>query len=132
MEEHRKNPACATCHKVMDPLGFALENFDAVGQWRTREPAGAVDASGQLADGTPVDGPVTLRRALLKHPEQFVRTFTEKLMTYALGRGLEYYDMPVVRAVATDASHNDYRFSSLVLGIVNSAPFRMKRAELVE
>ena len=88
----------------MDPLGFALENFDGIGEWRVKEPAGVVDASGQLADGTPVDGPVALRKALLKHPEQFVRTLTEKLMTYGLGRGLEYYDMPVVRAIARDAA----------------------------
>jgi hypothetical protein len=88
LEEHRRNPACATCHKVMDPLGFSLENFDATGEWRTKEPGGVVDASGQLADGTNVDGPVALRRALASHPEQFVRMLTEKLLTYSLGRGL--------------------------------------------
>jgi uncharacterized protein DUF1592/uncharacterized protein DUF1588/uncharacterized protein DUF1585/uncharacterized protein DUF1587/uncharacterized protein DUF1595/cytochrome c len=132
MEEHRANPACATCHRVMDPLGFSLENFDATGQWRTKEEAGPVDASGRLADGTEVDGPVALRQALLKHPETFARTMTEKLLTYGLGRGLEYYDMPVVRAIARDASANDYRFSSLVMGIVKSTPFRMKRAYEVE
>jgi mono/diheme cytochrome c family protein len=126
MERHRANPACATCHRVMDPLGFSLENFDATGRWRIREAAGMVDASGQLADGTPVDGPVALRRAILKHPEQFVRTMTEKMLTYALGRGLEYYDMPVVRAIAREAAAQNYRFSSIVLGIVRSAPFEMK------
>ena len=88
----------------MDPLGFSLENFDAIGQWRTREEGGPVDASGQLADGSKVDGPVSLRQALMKRPEQFVGTMTEKLMTYALGRGLEYYDMPVVRSIARDAA----------------------------
>jgi mono/diheme cytochrome c family protein len=132
MEEHRANSACATCHRVMDPLGFSLENFDATGQWRTKEEAGPVDASGRLADGTEVDGPVALRQALLKHPETFARTMTEKLLTYSLGRGLEYYDMPVVRLIARDAAASDYRFSSLVMGIVKSTPFRMKRAYEVE
>ena len=126
MEQHRASPACATCHRVMDPLGFSLENFDATGRWRVRDVTGAVDASGQLADGTPVDGPVALRKALLKHPEQFVRTMTEKMLTYALGRGLEYYDMPVVRSIARDAASQHYRFSSIVLGIVKSTPFQKK------
>jgi hypothetical protein len=126
MEQHRKNATCATCHRVIDPLGFSLENFDATGKWRVKEVAGVVDASGQLADGTPVDGPVELRKAILKHPEQFVRTMTEKMLTYALGRGLEYYDMPVVRAIAADAKNQNYRFSSIVLGIVKSTPFIKK------
>jgi hypothetical protein len=129
LEEHRKNPACASCHRVMDPLGFSLDNFDATGEWRTKEAVGVpVDASGQLADGTPVDGPVALRNALLKHPEQFVRTMTEKLLTYGLGRGLEYYDMPVVRSVARDAARQNYRFSSLITGIVKSSAFQLKKA----
>jgi len=128
MEQHRANPACASCHKIMDPLGFSLENFDATGKYRTREKAGPIDASGQLADGTKVNGPVDLRRALMRHPEQFVNTFTEKLLTYALGRGLEYYDMPVVRTIAKTAAAHEYRFSSIVAGIVESAPFEMKRA----
>jgi mono/diheme cytochrome c family protein len=132
MEEHRANSACATCHRVMDPLGFSLENFDATGQWRTKEEAGPVDASGRLADGTVVDGPVALRQALLKHPETFARTMTEKLLTYGLGRGLEYYDMPIVRAIAREAAANNYRFSALVMGIVKSTPFQMKRAYEVE
>jgi hypothetical protein len=126
MEQHRKSPTCATCHRVIDPLGFSLENFDATGRWRVRTTTGPVDASGQLADGTPVDGPVALRRAILKHPEQFVRTMTEKMLTYALGRGLEYYDMPVVRSIAADAKTQNYRFSSIVLGIVKSTPFMQK------
>jgi hypothetical protein len=126
MEQHRANATCATCHRVIDPLGFSLENFDATGKWRVKEATGVVDASGQLADGTPVDGPVALRKAILKHPEQFVRTMTEKMLTYALGRGLEYYDMPVVRAIVRDAAAQNYRFSSIVLGIVKSTPFRMK------
>ena len=133
MEQHRKSPTCATCHRVIDPLGFSLENFDATGKWRVKEVAGAVDASGQLADGTPVDGPVALRKAILRHPEQFVRTMTEKMLTYALGRGLEHYDMPIVRSIAGDAKAQNYRFSSIVLGIVNSTPFmkKMKAPETV-
>jgi hypothetical protein len=116
---------------VIDPLGFSLENFDATGKWRMKTTTGTVDASGQLADGTPVDGPVALRKAILKHPEQFVRTMTEKMLTYALGRGLEYYDMPVVRAIAADAKSQNYRFSSIVLGIVKSTPF-MKKVKTLE
>lgn len=129
MEEHRANPTCATCHKVMDPLGFSLENFDAIGAWRTKEPAGPIDASGELIDGTKVNGPAELRKALLKRPEQFVGTFTEKLLTYALGRGLEYYDMPAVRAIEHEAAKSNYRFSSIVMGIVTSTPFQMKQAQ---
>jgi hypothetical protein len=132
MEQHRANPACATCHKVMDPLGLALENFDAVGQWRTKEPAGPIDAAGQLADGTKVTGVADLRKALLEHPEQFVATVTEKMLTYALGRGLEYYDMPMVRGIVRDAAKDNYRFSALVLGIVKSAPFEMRKAPAPE
>jgi hypothetical protein len=128
-EEHRKNPACASCHRVMDPLGFSLENFDGVGRWRSKEAAGAIDASGQLADGTRVSGPGSLRQALMKHPDQFVGTMTEKMLTYALGRGLEYYDMPVIRRVVRQAARDEYRFSSLVTGIVTSAPFQMRKAQ---
>jgi len=126
MELHRKNPTCATCHRVMDPLGFALENFDGIGAWRVKEPGGAIDPAGKLADGSDVDGPVALRAAIMRHPDQFVRTLTEKLMTYGLGRGLEYYDMPVVRSVARDAAKKNYRFSAIVAGIVSSPPFRQK------
>jgi hypothetical protein len=126
MENHRRSPQCATCHRVIDPLGFALENFDGVGEWRTKEPGGAIDASGQLADGSKVNGPVALRKALLAHPDRFVRTFTEKLMTYALGREIEYYDMPLVRQIAREAAADNYRFSSIVFGIVKSTPFMMK------
>jgi hypothetical protein len=129
MEEHRKNPACAGCHAVMDPLGFSLENFDGVGEWRTKDQSGPVDASGQLADGTKVEGPVTLRQALNKHPEQFAGTVTEKLMTYALGRGLEYYDMPVVRGIVHDSAKNDYKLTSLIIGIVKSTPFQMRKSQ---
>jgi mono/diheme cytochrome c family protein len=131
MEQHRRNPACASCHRVIDPVGFALENFDAVGAWRTRDGGtlgDPVDASGQLADGTRVRGVVDLRQALLRDRETFVRTLTEKLLTYALGRGLSAFDMPVVRAIARDSAANQYRFSSIVLGIINSAPFQMRKA----
>jgi mono/diheme cytochrome c family protein len=129
LEQHRRNPTCAACHRVMDPLGFALENFDGIGEWRLKEAGGAIDPSGQLGDGAPVDGPVALRKAILKRPEMFVRTFTQKLMTYGLGRGLEYHDRPLVRAIGRDAQKQNYRFSSIVLGIVRSAPFQMKKAQ---
>ncbi len=130
MEQHRKNPACAVCHNIMDPLGFALENFDATGAWRTETEARTpVDASGVLVDGSKVDGPVSLRNALLSHPKMFVGTMTEKLMTYALGRGLEYYDVPAIRKIVRESSASDYRFSSIILGIVESTPFEMRRKE---
>jgi hypothetical protein len=129
LEVHRRNPACAGCHRMIDPAGLALENFDAVGAWRTRDGGTRgtpVDASGQLLDGTQVDGVVALRRALMRDPEIFVGTVTEKLLTYALGRGLTASDMPAVRAIVRDARRDDYRFSSIVLGIVRSAPFQMR------
>jgi hypothetical protein len=126
VEEHRKSPACSGCHSVMDPLGFSLENFDATGEWRNKDQSGPIDVSGQLADGTKVNGPVSLRQAILKHPDQFTGTLTEKLLTYALGRGLDYYDMPVVRGIVHDAARDNYRFSSLIAGIVKSAPFQLK------
>lgn len=126
MELHRQHPACAACHKVMDPLGFALENFDATGRWRSMDSGAKIDASGVLLDGTEVDGPVALRKALLARPEVFATTFAEKLMTYALGRGLDYNDMPALRAVVRQAAQNDYRFSSIVMGIVRSVPFQKK------
>ena len=130
MEQHRANPACASCHAQMDPLGFALENFDAIGQWRTRGESNAtIDASGELPDGTRFEGPAGLRSALLRSPEQFVATVTDKLLMYALGRGIEYFDAPTVRAIVRDAATDDYRFSSLVLGIVNSPPFQMRKSE---
>jgi mono/diheme cytochrome c family protein len=128
LEVHRRAPACAGCHRVMDPLGFALENFDGIGEWRVKEIGGAVDPGGQLADGSKVDGPVALRQAILKRPELFVRTVTEKLMTYGLGRGMEHADRPIVRMIAAGAAPQHYRFSSVVLGIVTSIPFQMKKA----
>jgi hypothetical protein len=129
MEQHRQNPTCASCHKILDPLGFSLENFDAIGQWRSKDAGTPIDASGQLADGTAVDGPVALRKAIMKHPEQFVRTVTEKMLTYGLGRGLEYYDMPTVRMIEQSASKDDYRFSALVMAMVKSTPFELKKAQ---
>jgi cytochrome c551/c552 len=129
LEMHRATPTCATCHRVMDPLGLALENFDGIGQWRVKEPGGNIDPVGQLADGSRVDGPVALRKAVLKRPELFVRTVTQKLMTYGLGRGMESTDMPVIRGIAASSATQNYRFSSVVLGIVKSVPFQMKTAQ---
>ena len=131
LQRHRDDPACSGCHNIMDPIGFAMENFDGIGAWRDRgDDGGLIDASGRLIDGTEIDGADGLRDAIVSNPSQFVRTLTEKLMTYALGRGLEYYDMPSVRQIAADAAGNDYRFSTLILGIVESRPFRMRRAAI--
>jgi hypothetical protein len=129
MEEHRKNPACNSCHRVIDPLGLALENFDVTGAWRIKDNEVPVDPVGDLYDGTTIDGPAALRQALLRHKDAFLLSFTENLMTYALGRRVEYYDMPVVRAIVRDAEKNGFRMSSFILGVVNSAPFRMRAAE---
>jgi Protein of unknown function (DUF1592)/Protein of unknown function (DUF1588)/Protein of unknown function (DUF1587)/Protein of unknown function (DUF1585)/Protein of unknown function (DUF1595)/Cytochrome C oxidase, cbb3-type, subunit III len=126
MEAHRANPVCAGCHKVMDPIGFALENFDAVGHWRTTDDGTRIDPSGILFNGVHVDGPVALRQMLVARPNVFVGVMTEKLLTYALGRGIEYYDMPAVRKIVHDAAAHGYRFSSLVLGVITSPPFEMK------
>ena len=129
MEQHRRNPACASCHRMIDPAGLALENFDATGAWRTRDGGtrGAeVDASGQLVDGTRINGVVELRQALLREPATFVRTLTERLMTYALGRGLTATDMPAVRVIVRDAETDQYRFSSIVLGVVRSVQFQKR------
>jgi mono/diheme cytochrome c family protein len=131
MEQHRSKPSCNACHGVMDPLGFSLENYDAIGEWRAKDRyAGSpIDASGKLVDGTPVNSPADLRVALMKRPEQFVQTMTEKLMTYGLGRSIEYYDMPSIRAIVRDAARDHYRFSSLVMGIVKSPAFQMRKAD---
>ena len=128
MERHRASPACAGCHRVMDPLGLALENFDAVGKWRTEDAGVTIDASGDLGNGTKVDGVVSLRAALVNQPEVVVGTMAEKLLTYALGRGLEHYDMPAVRTIVRSAARRDYRFSAMVSGIVQSTPFQMRQA----
>ena len=129
MQEHRANPVCAGCHKIMDPIGLALENFDGVGRWRDTDSGAKIDGSGQLVDGTPIDGPSSLRQALLNRPEAFVGTMTEKLLMYGAGRETKYYDMPVVRSVMREAAPDRYRFSDLVLGIVKSAPFQMRVKE---
>jgi hypothetical protein len=133
MERHRANPVCNNCHGVMDPLGFSLENFDAIGAWRSKDVFAdtTIDASGKLVDGTAVAGPVDLRSALMKHQEQFVQTLTEKMMTYALGRSVAYYDMPTIRKIVRDSARDNYKFSSIVLGIVKSLAFQMRRAEKV-
>ena len=128
MEQHRKDPVCAGCHKVMDPIGFSLENFDAVGHWRTTDEGAKIDPAGTLFNGAPLDGINGLRRELLARPETFVGVMSEKMMTYALGRGVEYSDMPAVRKVVQDAGKNNFKFSSIVLGVVKSAPFQMKEA----
>ena len=129
MEQHRKNPVCAACHKVMDPLGFALENYDPVGAWRTHEGATAVDAEGAMPDGTVFTGASGLRASLVTQPDIFLTALTEKMMIYATGRGMEGYDRPALRAIVRKASASNYRFSSFMLGIVNSLPFQMRQAE---
>jgi hypothetical protein len=127
LELHRQNPACSGCHRVIDPPGFALENFDSIGEWRTVMPNGAkIDANGVLADGTKINGPAELRQAILKRPEAFVTIITERLMIYALGRGLEPADMPVVRRIVRKAGENGYRLSTIVNEIIESAPFQMR------
>lgn len=132
MTQHRASPVCASCHAKIDPLGFALENFDAVGRWRGHDGAAAapIDASGVLPDGTPFDGPASFREALLNEPwaREFARTVVEKLLVYALGRGLEPYDEPVVRQILRETEANDFRWSSILLGVVESAPFQMRSA----
>jgi hypothetical protein len=128
MERHRASQACAGCHKVMDPLGFAMENFDAVGAWRSKDGGRAIDASGELMDGAKVDGVIALRQALVARPDVFYRTFAEKLTIYAIGRGLDARDMPAIRAIVRSASKNDHRFSAFVMGVVNSTPFQMRRS----
>jgi hypothetical protein len=129
MAEHRSNPTCAVCHTTMDPLGFALENFDAIGRWRTVDESWlAIDASGTLPGGVTFDGVSGLRTALLGRPEPFVGTLTEKLLTYALGRGVTYADEPAVRQIRRTAAADNYRFPSLIAAIAESAPFQMRRA----
>jgi hypothetical protein len=128
MEEHRKNPACTSCHKVIDPLGLALENYDPTGAWRIKDSEMPIDPTGDLYDGTKLAGPGDLRAALLKHKDVILLSFTENLMTYATGRRVEHADMPAIRAIVREAARGDYRMSSFILGVVNSAPFRMNTA----
>ena len=129
MEQHRRNPACAGCHARMDPLGFALENYDAIGTWRVRgEGNTPIDASGRFPDGTRFAGPAGLRRLVEDRSDAFVRTVTEKLLTYALGRPLTYADTPAVRGIVRQTAATDHRWSAIVLEIVRSVPFQMRRA----
>jgi hypothetical protein len=132
MEMHRKNPSCNSCHRVIDPLGLALENFDVTGVWRIKDNGASVDPVGDLYDGTKLDGPIALRNALLKHQDVFMLSFTESLMTYALGRRVESYDMPAIRQIVRDAKAKNYRFSAFISGVANSAAFRMGRVAPVE
>jgi hypothetical protein len=127
MEAHRANPACASCHKLMDPLGFALENYDATGKWRDKDGANTIDASGVTPDGYPLNGPADLREYLMSRPDQFVSTVTEKLLTYALGRGVEEYDYPVIRKIVHETAAKNYKWSDLVIAIAESTPFQMRR-----
>jgi len=132
MEMHRTNEPCHSCHQIMDPIGFSLENFDATGAWRTNDGGNPIDTAGKLVDGTQLEGVKGLRDAMVRYTPQFVRVITEKLMIYALGRGTEYFDMPVVRSIVRDAEKNNYRFSTLVLGIVKSDAFQMNMKEASE
>jgi hypothetical protein len=126
LEAHRSSPVCGACHRIMDPIGLSLENFDLIGAWRQRDGRVPIDASGQLVDGTPLHGPADLRAALLARRDAFVTNATERLLTYALGRPVQYDDMPTVRAIVRGAAPNGYRFSAIILGIIESAPFQMK------
>jgi hypothetical protein len=129
MEEHRKSPSCTSCHRVIDPLGLALDNFDVTGAWRTKENQVPVDSEGDLYDGTRMNGPGGLQAALVAHSDMVLRSFTENLLTYALGRRLEYTDMPAVRAVVNGAARADHRLSAFVLGVVDTPAFRMSTSE---
>ena len=128
-EQHRKDPLCASCHVKMDPLGFALENFDAIGKWRTHSAFGLeLDTLGTMPDGTLLDGPAGLRDVLMGNGEEFTRTVVQKLLIYALGRGVEYYDQPAIRGIMRNAAADDHRWSSVIMEIVKSTPFQMRRA----
>jgi len=132
LEQHRANPACASCHARMDPLGFALENYDAVGHWRSEEGKFPIDAAGKLPNGASFLNAKELKDVLLRDKDQFVQCLTEKLLTYSIGRGLERYDKPVVRSISRDLAANSYHFSALVMGIVNSGPFTTRRVAATE
>jgi hypothetical protein len=129
MTRHRADPACASCHARMDPIGFAMENFDAIGRWRDADGGNAIDASGQFPDGVKFEGIAGLKKVLLEHPGQFVDTVAGKLLMYSVGRNLQYYDAPSVRAIVRDAARDNYTFASLILGIVKSTPFQMREAQ---
>jgi hypothetical protein len=132
MEIHRASPSCNSCHRLMDPIGLALDNFDVTGRWRIRENNMALDTRGELYDGTPVSNLMELQRALAKRPIPLVRTFTENLMAYALGRRVEYYDQPTIRDIARRAAADEYRMSSFILGVVSSDAFRMQRVAVTD
>ena len=132
MEQHRQNPVCNSCHSIMDPIGFSLENFDLTGKWREYDSKIPIDATAQMVDGTKLDGPASLRRALLDRSDVFVTVASEKLLTYATGRATTAYDMPAVRSIVREAAHNDYRFSSLIVGVVKTGPFQMRRKEEIK
>ena len=129
MEQHRKNPPCMSCHKVIDPLGLALENFDVTGKWRIKDNEVPIDSVGELYDGTKMNGALGLGQAILRHKDAFLLGFTERLMTYATGRRMQPYDMPVVRRIIRDAGKQDYKLSAFIMGVVNSQAFRMNRVE---
>ncbi|MBM3772007.1 MAG: DUF1585 domain-containing protein [Acidimicrobiia bacterium] len=130
MEQHRKNPVCASCHARMDPIGFALEGFDAVGRYRTTlDGTTKIDMSGAMPDGQVFNGPSELRKVLMAHQDEFAAMLTKKLLTYALGRGAEYYDMPAVRRILREAKSSNYRWSALILGIVKSDPFQLRKTQ---
>jgi hypothetical protein len=131
MKKHSSNPVCATCHRIFEPIGLTLESFDGIGAWRTAADGTPIDLSGELVDGTKVNGVADLREVLVRYSPQFTRVVTEKLLTYALGRGVEYQDMPLVRSIVRDAAGSNYRFSSLLLGIVRERPFQMNMKETV-
>jgi hypothetical protein len=127
LKQHRANPACASCHELMDPVGFALDNYDAIGRWREMEAGQPINAAGGFPGGSEFVGVAGLEQALLDRPELFVRTLTEKLMTFALGRGVEHYDAPAVRQIVRKAKNDNYRFSRLIIGIASSTPFQMRK-----
>jgi hypothetical protein len=129
MVRHRADPACAGCHSRMDPIGFAMENFDAVGTWRDRDGDSPIDASGIFPNGEKFNGMAGLKAALLSHPEEFVATISSELLMYAIGRNVQYFDEPAVRAIARGGARDNYTFTSLVLGVVKSVPFRMRESE---
>jgi hypothetical protein len=131
MELHRENPTCNACHRFMDPIGLALDNFDVTAKWRTRENGMPLDTKGDYYDGTPVTSPAELLHVLMKRPVPLVRTFTENLLAYALGRRTEAFDQPAIRAIAKAAEANEYRMSSFILGVIKSDAFQMKRAEVI-
>ena len=129
MEQHRKNPPCISCHKVIDPLGLALENFDVTGKWRIKDNEVAIDSVGELYDGSKMNGAIGLGEAIMRHKDAFLLGFTERLMTYATGRRMQPYDMPAVRRIIRDAARQDYKLSSFIMSVVNSQAFRMNRVE---